>query len=389
MAVPPHNLQRTRALVQVTSPPQRRNSVDSPESRKKAIFISPGYERAIFRSQPPLRLFYSDASATPPNQPVSFLGKEHEHALQIRTAACAALAAVNSADPLFHLSPVRKGASTTALRTGEAGERLIDALTLPFEEVQATFSGHRLNPLFLLLWRSRDLHLGRDTSLSLWRSATGDQAGALAAALNDLVTQLRTDWSSSPFKKELDTARRRRDKRWRSAKKAIEESLEDCGKVLAVRLDLYFREHISAAALSNFSKTAAYASLVKLQRYMRERLPLVRYMRVMEYGPETGLQVHLLALLNGHMVHNDVAIAQQLGQYWDGPASRSAGAHVSFHGAGACPGLGLIHFRAVETIDALCNRIVAPITKTGFWLHYDAPVRGLVVSQREGGSPRS
>lgn len=322
------------------------------------------------------------------------ISQEHEYAQNVKEAVCAVYAVAKSGKPVFRLERRRSGCEV--LEPCKHGEQLMRALQLPFEDIEATLPRHYFNPLFTLLRQCRDKHVPDGVLLSHWRSLIDFDACALYTALEALVADLREGLKEPAIARDLDSSRRRSDKRWKSVKKTIYESIEDCSRLVAIRVDLHFH---MATSLYPFAPTVsedeACSYMVKFERFLRDRYPLVRYMWSQEYGTQTGFHFHVLVLLNGHLVRDAVGIAMAMGEHWQNVTTEGRGRYFNCNASEyRNPGLGMIERKNPAKVEALVEHVAWYLAKTDFWMRYRATGRSFVTSIRDrqpsaGGAKRS
>ncbi|TAJ62861.1 MAG: inovirus Gp2 family protein [Variovorax sp.] len=348
--------------------------------RKEASFES--YGSKILDNPTSARYAYiagRDAHGASAQQPV--VTQEEDYAVSVKEAVRAAYAVVRSDGSVFSLEPKRGGLS---IKPNMQGEALLRALQIPFEDIEATLPRHYFNPFFTLLRQCRDAHVPDAVLLAHWKVLREADARSLLDLLNEVVRELRERWMGKELKKSLDSARRRSDKRWQSVKQAIHESFQDCSKLLAIRLDLHFHMSTELYPLAPaVSEEQMSAYLVKFERYLRDRLPLVRYVCSIEYGTQTGFHLHFLILLNGHLARDGIGVAKATGEHWKNVITQGQGRYFNCNANDyKTPVLGMIHANDPQRIDALINKAAWYLAKTDFWMRYEAAGKGLVKSIR-------
>lgn len=311
------------------------------------------------------------------------LGKEHEFAQNVKEAVRATYAIARSKKPVFSLISDRFRPGRMIRPTAD-GERLMQAMQLPFADIQATLPNHHMNPLFGLLQQQCELHHAEDLLTSNIGVMSEAAARTTLSRLEALVNGIRQGWVSKEVQKSFDSARRRSDKRWKSLKKAVRESFEDCTKLLPVRLDLHF--HASAVdypIAPSVSEKEAYGYLVKFERYLRDHHPLVRYICNMEYGTETGFHFHTLILVNGHVAQRGALIAKQMGEQWERVITEGKGRYFNCNAVrNTKPALEVIHYSDFVRVEALLNEAAWYLAKTDIWMRYQASGKSFVISRR-------
>ena len=345
--------------------------------------ISNDYERRLFENPVSKRYsYFSERDEKGVRKQDILIEKEHEYAKNVKAAVCVTYEVARSREIVFKLENRRS--TFMLIRAGKHGESLIHALLIPFEDIEATLPQHHFNPLFDLLRRCRDKHIHDVMLLSQWKKLVNDDAKMLYDMLQVLVDDLREGFKTPGVKRALDTARRRSDKRWKSVKRAIAESLQDCSKLLAIRVDLHFRTTSSLYPFApSVSEAQAYGYLVKFERFLRDRHPLVRYMWCLEYGTQTGFHYHVLVLLNGHVVRGDIAIAMAMGEHWENVITEGKGRYYNCNADEYDrPGLGTIDYRNLVKVGYLVNDVAWYLTKTDFWMRYDASGKSFSINQR-------
>lgn len=361
-----------------------RRGVHFEQEKGRTELISAAYERRLFDSPVPKRhayLYGVDGNGERTRH--IFIGKEYDYARKIKSAVRATHDVGRSEERVFRLenSLCR---TFRRVRATWQGEQLLRALQLPFEDILATLPQHHFNPFFDLLHRCREKHIADPTSLHHWKSLRNEEARMLCEALEALVCDLREGSKAPAVVRALDSARRRSDKRWKSTKNAIRESFQDCSKLLAIRLDLLF--HMTTTLYPRapaVSEEEAYGYMVKFERYLRDRYPLVRYIWGMEYGTETGFHFHILVFLNGHLAQDGIGLARRMGEHWEHVITEGKGRYFNCNDKGYWrSGLGMIHCADLAKCDALINDVAWYLTKTDIWMRYNASGRAFVISRR-------
>lgn len=342
-----------------------------------------GYVSKIFESPVAKRYAYvtaCDADGRKTQQIV--FSEEHDYAQNVKESARAVYAVARSSGIIFTMERSRSGHDV--MRASNEGERLLQALQLPFEDIEATLPQHYVNPLFHLLRQHRDKHVPDAVLLSDWKVLINADAKALHGALEALVKGLREAWTDPTMRRVLDAARRRSDKRWKSMRRAISESFQDCSKLVAMRLDLHF--HMAPGPYPfapDVSESEAYRYMVKFERYLRDHYPLVRYMWSLEYGTQTGFHFHMLVLLNGHLVQDGLGICMKLGEHWQNVITEGRGRYFNCNANDyKSPGLGMIHGSNPQAVETLLKDVAWYLTKTDFWMRYEAAGKAFVISVR-------
>lgn len=163
--------------------------------------ISKGYERKLFNRHAPKRHAYMyGLKSTGERRQTIVLGKEHEYAQDVKSAVRATYAVARSDGVIFWLEK-EPGRSCQVIRANYMGERLLQALQLPFDDIQATLPQHHMNPLYDLLRRCRDKHIPDLMALSSWRAHTDDGACMLLGWLEAAVQEIRAGWASGGCRK--------------------------------------------------------------------------------------------------------------------------------------------------------------------------------------------
>lgn len=346
--------------------------------------ISKGYERKLFNRHAPERHVYINGlNKHGERAQTTVLGKEHEYASDVKHAALMTYVIARSEGPVFWLEK-ESGGTCLVIRASHDGKRLLGAMQLPFADIQGALAHNYMNPLYELLRRGVEEHISDPMALSFWEGHAGEAARVLLASLEAVVQDIRQGWVSGGVRKALDTARRRSDKRAKSMKKAVDEAFQDCADNLTIRLDLHFHSPLEGYPYAPaVSEGEAYRYIVKFERYLREHYPLVRYMRNMEYGTETGFHFHLLVFLNGHIAQDGVGIAKVMGEHWEWVITEGKGRYFNCNAQQYVkPVLGRIHYSNLVVRQALLELAASYLTKTDFWLRYKTSGKAFVISRR-------
>lgn len=344
------------------------------KSHQKKFNAIPYPQRVVYRRET------SDAGAST----VAWLGDEHITAQRVAHASSVTYRVAQSSEILFELARWPADASeslSVRLSATPLGEALIVALLHANDGAEALLPYSRLNPLYESLRELRGRHAEHLGLLALWKEMTDTEARLLRDGLQLLVNDLREQWASGEIPRRVEPERRRVDMQWRAAKGVIQESFRAFSTVLAVRLTLQFGVRPSAPPKSALSRHAAHDGVVKFLRYLNDSYPVVRYIRSVENGAQTGLRHQLLILLDGSLVVDGVRIGEQMGARWVKTiCPPDVGSFHCFNNFDQY-GLGRIRFDEDGRIAALAQDHLARIVRTNFWIRYIGQRKCVLISQ--------
>lgn len=307
-------------------------------------------------------------------------GEENTHARNVALVSRTAYLVAQSTRSLFGLE-TDLDSGEQKLTVTNLGGALVSILRLPLETMAATFPECAFNPLFNIFrqvsaqrMRARELLPLCDDVMGLF----GPQAPLMHGQLTAVVKDLRARWATDEIARALEPLRRRQDMQWGDAKQAVTEAFEGCARLLAVHLDLHFLVREKGYEIS---KVDAMDCMRKFQRYLNSHFPLIRFVRCIEYGRESGFRFRFIVLLNAHLVADAAVQGIKMGEHWNVVITNGAGAYCCFNHPDR-RGLGTIAYKNEERINALITQEIALVVKPNFWIHYVGQRKSFQISPR-------
>lgn len=307
-------------------------------------------------------------------------GEENTHARNVAFVSRTAYLVAHSTRGLFGLETDRESGEKK-LTVTPLGGALVSVLRLPLDTMAATFPECEFNPLFNIFRQASMQRMRARELLPLCDDVmgfVGPQAPSMHEQFTALVNDLRARRTTDEIAQALEPVRRRQDMQWRDAKQAVTEAFDGCAKLLAVHLDLHF---LVREIGDEISKVDAMDCVRKFQRYLSSHFPLIRFMRCIEYGRESGFRFRFIVLLNAHLVANAAVQGAKMGEHWNIVITQGAGAYCFFN-LPQRRGLGTIAYNDKERISALITQEVALVVKPNFWIHYVGQLKSFQISPK-------
>lgn len=204
-------------------------------------------------------------------------------------------------------------------------------------------------------------------------------------ALNGLVSELRKIGNSNKFKKTLSDFERSSNKNYQELVKYIDKQFEKHSRLLALRIDFgYLKDQCWP---SNIEGAIKYDE-VKLHReslltYMKKLLPknsMVGFAWKLEYGLDKSYHYHLLLLLDGSIVREDITIARMIGEYWNKTITSGKGLYWNCNAnksAYKSCGIGMVSYYDSDARIGL-KKAALYMTKTDYYIKMVIPGNGRI-----------
>jgi hypothetical protein len=272
-----------------------------------------------------------------------------------------------STGDLFYVVHGRTGVE--AVHMHRLGERMVDcARQLDLDRVRFYLSRHRFSPHFEL-WEK---HKEEFAEIS-WYAQSPEHVHAL----NQWVDTLRREARESAFRNLVAQQERAARKNWVNLRAFLNTLFRRHSKLLVVRVDVGYRHDLEDidTPCSPPSDKDAKGDLTQMIRFIRRKLPaLVGYVWKLEYGSAKGHHCHLMLLMDGHQVREDVSwgrivgekwkeISQEKGSYWNCNADKER-----YRRRGLL-GIGLVHYTDRNT-RANLERAALYLAKVDFYCRF-------------------
>lgn len=189
----------------------------------------------------------------------------------------------------------------------EIREEMFHGVSLP-PYLKAVSTVNRKNPVNLMIGHGLNSHVEGmpvHRHLSVW--------------LDEVISET----SSVDFCRLMSNIRNNCSRRARKMKDEIERSIESYGRVLVVRLDLFYQDN--GRSISRISP-----DIEKLRRNMLHNKSLskgfIKAFVKLEFGISKGAHAHLILLYDGNQRWRDDVIGDRVGEYWADVVTRGDGA---------------------------------------------------------------
>ncbi|PJL31201.1 hypothetical protein B9Y64_06325 [Stenotrophomonas maltophilia] len=185
--------------------------------------------------------------------------------------------------------------------------------------IKSHFCKQKLSPYFELLAEEFLSH----------RADVIEGASPEVAAANAWVEHIRTIARSSEFTRRVATQERSARKNAKAALGYLQTLYRQHSRLCVVRLDVgYSAAHRELLPGRNVDPVRIKRDLATCLRKLRRSYPaLMGYVWKLEFGPSKSYHVHLMAFLNGHLVRQDVRIAQAIGEFWQDEVTHFDGSY--------------------------------------------------------------
>lgn len=309
-------------------------------------------------------------------------GTETWAAVDIVHAAQMTYKVASSSHELFVLKSAADLPEGT-IESDKLGMWLICTVRKPLNELEAAFPQCELNPLFSVLKRAQHNHARSMCDLSSWDGLNALQGFSSSTvvvyrALQAVVEELRGRWRSGEITQAMEVVRRRLDMQSSAIRAALREAVRDYSKLMVIRLDLRF---LAPEPESEISKQGATVCLQKFQRHLNEKYPLVRFVRCIDHGAESGYSFRFLILLNAYSAGDGRSQGANMGEHWRSVITGGKGAYFCFNGEGR-RGLGDIRSRDGPRVSALIEKEVGLLVEPGFWIRYNGTRQSVQISPK-------
>jgi hypothetical protein len=135
---------------------------------------------------------------------------------------------------------------------------------------------------------------------------------------NEFLQYMRTEASTTEFKKKLSRVHEKYLWNYSSALEYIEALFQHCcSKLLVIRLDLAYRHEVARHITAEQAKEDLEHFLNNRRGNHKLFEHWAGYIRKLEWGPEKGLHFHLIVFYKGSKRCKDFYLAKSLGEYWE------------------------------------------------------------------------
>jgi len=203
------------------------------------------------------------------------------------------------------------------------GTSVLLALKIKAEDIKNHFPIHKLNPCVDLYFKQMSERGIPDIA---WQAGLviGEKLRQLVDVLNGFVESVRAEARSAKFKTAMNNYLRSSKENYASLNAYTNAWFHQCARILVVRLDCaYLKEHGWLAGKANsvsYEETRQHRKdfVSKMRSHPELFEHMLGYVIKMEFGSVKGWHYHVMILLDGSKVREDVTMARLIGEYWVG-----------------------------------------------------------------------
>lgn len=259
------------------------------------------------------------------------------------------------------------------------GRQILNHLKIDVCAVSKQYPMHTLNPYVDLLFKQA---AKRNLFALPWaiHTLTNNEVVDRLDALNDYVDEVREIGRSAEFKKIIGDFERASNKNYRELCKFLDAHFDLFSRLLVLRIDLGYQKHQEwpDKLESDVTYDQVKAHRNALVRHLKKDLPpksFVNYALKMEYGLDKAWHYHLLVLLDGSVVREDVTIAKLIGEHWTKTITNGNGLYWNCNGnkdAYKSCGIGMVSHSDIAAREGL-KKAALYITKTDYYVSLQVP----------------
>lgn len=260
---------------------------------------------------------------------------------------------------------------------------LRQCVNMDYGGIKSHFSKQKLSPYFELLAEEFLSH----------RADAIEGVSLDVAEANAWVERIRAIALSSEFTQLVATQERSARKNAKAALDYLQALYRQHSRLCVVRLDVgYSAAHRELLSGRNVDPARIKRDLATCLRKLRRSYPaLVGYVWKLEFGPSKSYHVHLMAFLNGHLVRQDVRIAQAIGEFWQDEVTHSDGsywncnARKEFYERTNSLGIGMVEYDD-EAKRRRLEYSLLYLTKADYYVRLSEPGLGRTFGKGQAGS---
>lgn len=206
------------------------------------------------------------------------------------------------------------------------------AIQFDYSRIDRLFPEHRLSPELELLQREANL-----VGPTFAGAGTGDSNRSCVPpyVIDSYLSRMRFRLTSKKFEKSLSSYRRSYNKNAAGLEKHLRWLRTRYARLIAIRVDLSYRKppnwpndlHGSVS----FAETQEHRAL--FLAWLQKEFAVAGYAWRVEYGVQKGYHYHWLVLLDGSKHQRDIALAEQMGEYWSRTATDGKGIYWNCNAA--------------------------------------------------------
>jgi hypothetical protein len=211
--------------------------------------------------------------------------------------------------------------------------------------------------------------------------------------LNDFIDGIRNEAESQKFKKYIYEHQRLITENHKSLMKYIDGLFKKRSRLLVLRVDLSYRKDIEVSMLSEDEINNKYQQAKKdRENFLNNRRSnklfehLVGYAWKLEFASLKGFHYHMIFFFNSSMLHGDVNLAKNIGEYWAKTITKGNGLYYNCNankGKYKTVGIGAIHCENHEQMKGL-ELAARYLTKPDYYAKINAPNIGKTFAKGGG-----
>jgi hypothetical protein len=281
------------------------------------------------------------------------------------------------------------------IREAIPGRNILLCLKISIPDIKEHYPIHQFNPYVDMFFRHvESRHL--DELPWMLEVLTDDELVKWCGVLNDFIAAIRQEAKNPAFKKTMSEFTRLSNKNFRELRNYINALFEQHSRLLVLRIDFGY--------LKEYGKRRATASVVEygtvkkdwqsLLLYLRRKLPhdcLLGFAWKLEYGLEKSFHYHVLLMLDGSKVREDVTIARLIGDHWNETITKGKGLYYNCNafkeGYKFC-GIGMINHSDMALREGL-EKAALYLTKPDYYIKLIAPDDGRTFGKGNMPKPRT
>jgi hypothetical protein len=202
---------------------------------------------------------------------------------------------------------------------------------------------------------------------------------------NQLIEDIRTEVKSKSFKADINNYRRLQSKNYKSLTVYLDNLFKQHDRLLIIRLVLTYKIEMYAHVYNEDQSNKMYYKIKSDRELLVKELlinPLlehmVGYVWKLEYTLKKGFHMHMLFLLDGSKVQQDVNIAEVIGEYWQTTIAKGDGRYYCYNAdKDRYQNLGIGMIDNFDTKRrAELEKVAGYFTKTDYYLRLTTPDKG-------------
>lgn len=303
---------------------------------------------------------------------------------------------IKSNDDLFSIGG-QVGKKTIVYKNPWICNRIVNYCKNPFliDEIEKSFPIYAHHPYiekFISILKDTVTKIDRDIHLNHDQLNHDELVKRKVILLNDCFASIRSEVNSKPFKKTINNYQRLQRKNSQSLVNYIDKLVNHNARLLVVRIKLSYRkdDHI----LKDDERKKKYFQIKNdRERFFKEirsnKTPfkgVLGYAWKLEYGQEKGFHLHVLLILDGSKLQQDVNIAQIFGEFWKNKITDGNGLYFNCNADKdrykKYLGIGMINYYDTQLREGL-EKAAEYLTKTDYYMRLIAPDKGRTFGKGE------